>query len=548
MPVIVRSFLKWYQSAPVDGRVEAVQTLAEAYLAGQLGADHAAEAEAALTLVLDDVSPVVRRALAWALALSEHAPRHLLVGLAHDRPEVAGLILARSPQLRDADLIDCVKTGDALAHLAIAMRSSVSVDVAHALANVAGADALVALCENPGADIDPTSFSRMAARHPSAGALRDVLSRRDDLPSSVRQSLVASVSADLMAMMGMTGWMERGRATRLVTDTSEMATVRLALEAADLGPFVEHLRATGQLTPSLLLRGLLCGESTLFGAALAVLTPLSPRRIAGILKGRGAPLLAVYNKAGLPAGLYPAFEAGLAAIRDLKFVTDEAGPRLSRAIIQSVLSACLTRTESGLQPLLAMLRRFDAEAAREEARMLTADLMRQDAPETLEARITPEIDLDAFADALHVAGEGDSAIERVEMCEMTDVAADIIAEPESALPEEAAEPAEIDIEAADADLVPVEDLLSRAEMRLRRIVHPISRAAQPEPVMQVAEPVTAADDDSYRAELDALFAEAFATEADDLPPPSQGSLRVIDQRDQLDESYFANWDIRRNAA
>ena len=139
MPVIVRSFLKWYQSAPVDGRVEAVQTLAEAYLAGQLGADHAAEAEAALTLVLDDVSPVVRRALAWALALSEHAPRHLLVGLAHDRPEVAGLILARSPQLRDADLIDCVKTGDALAHLAIAMRSSVAVDVAHALANGAAA-------------------------------------------------------------------------------------------------------------------------------------------------------------------------------------------------------------------------------------------------------------------------------------------------------------------------------------------------------------------------------------------------------------------------
>ena len=84
MPVIVRSFLMWYQSASVDGRVEAVSAMAEAYLTGQLGENSTEEAEAALTLVLDDASPVVRRALAWALALSEKAPRHLLVGLAHE--------------------------------------------------------------------------------------------------------------------------------------------------------------------------------------------------------------------------------------------------------------------------------------------------------------------------------------------------------------------------------------------------------------------------------------------------------------------------------
>ena len=558
MPVIVRSFLKWYQSASVDGRVEAVSAMAEAYLTGQLGENSAEEAEAALTLVLDDASPVVRRALAWALALSEKAPRHLLVGLAHDRPEVAGLVLARSPQLRDADLIDCVKTGDRLAHLAIAMRSSVSAEVGHALAGVAGGEALVALCQNPGADLFAQSFACMVERHPSDGALRDVLSRRDDLPSAVRQSLVASLSHDLLAMMGTTGWLEPGRASRLVTDTSEMASVRLALEAPDLGPFVEHLRATGQLTPSLLLRGLLCGDSTLFGAALATLTDLSPRRIAGILKGRGAPLLALYNKAGLPSGLYPAFEAGLAAIRELKLVAGEAMPVLSRPVIQSVLAACLQRTDAGLHPLLAMLRRFDAEAAREEARVLTADLMREDAPQTLDACVVPAMSPDDFIEALDHAPAGDEMIERVELFDLAgtdidDAPAELVGEATVAQ----VMPGEFTVGAAVADEIApqsvgesMDEAVSRFELRLRRLLTPEPRVAAPLPVAVDAQVADVRDEEAtYHSELDALFAEAFAPAGAAPPAPSQGALRVIDRlADQLDESYFANWDIRRNAA
>ncbi|MDE2363562.1 MAG: hypothetical protein KGM42_12855, partial [Hyphomicrobiales bacterium] len=48
--------------------------------------------------------------------------------------------------------------------------------------------------------------------------------------------------------------------------------------------------------------------------------------------------------------------------------TDDAGAKLSRAMIERVLTACETADSRQLGSLMALLRRFDMEAAREEAR------------------------------------------------------------------------------------------------------------------------------------------------------------------------------------
>lgn len=549
--MIVRSFLKWYQTAPVSDRVEAVEAMAQAYLSEQLGADDPAEAEAALTLVLDDPAASVRRALAWKLALSERAPRHLLIGLAHDRAEVSSLILARSPQLRDADLIDCARTGQALSHLAIAMRFTLSEAVCAVLAEVAGGDALVALCRNPGADIPADSFGVMVRRHPDHGALREALAERDDLPTVVRQSLVASLSNQLLAFVGRTGMIESGRAERLIGDSRELATLRLAFEAADLGAFVEHLRETAQLTPSLLLRGVLSSDDTLLGAALVSLTGTAPRRVAGILKGRGPAFRALYARAGLPHHLCAAFDAALGVIHATKQRDAMQEPVLNRSIIQTVLAACLGGDEAVMRPVLALLRRFDAEAAREDARRLTASLLREEAPAIIasgeidadEVLALPMIDLDAFEHEIMEELSIEHALDAVG--DEPDLAADPVEadmvepvfDPVSELPAAPAQPTfhyEVPVvyipEVAPEIAAPVEPVVE-------------------EPVvaeLDADDPLIAEDNLRYHDELDTLFASAFGT---DTPAPSTGALRVVESLDdQLDESYFNSWDIRRNAA
>ena len=68
--MIVRHFLQWVRTAPAGNRAEATSALARAYLYSDLSRDDRIAAEGAMVMLLDDPSPLVRRALAEALAAS----------------------------------------------------------------------------------------------------------------------------------------------------------------------------------------------------------------------------------------------------------------------------------------------------------------------------------------------------------------------------------------------------------------------------------------------------------------------------------------------
>ncbi len=73
--MIVRQFLQWIRHAPPGERAEATSALARAYLYSDLSPDDLAAAEGAMIMLLDDPSPLVRRALAEVFASSQKAPR-----------------------------------------------------------------------------------------------------------------------------------------------------------------------------------------------------------------------------------------------------------------------------------------------------------------------------------------------------------------------------------------------------------------------------------------------------------------------------------------
>jgi uncharacterized protein (DUF2336 family) len=73
--MIVRQFLHWVRQAPAGERAEATSALARAYLYSDLSPDDLAAAEGAMIMLLDDPSPLVRRALSDAFASADKAPR-----------------------------------------------------------------------------------------------------------------------------------------------------------------------------------------------------------------------------------------------------------------------------------------------------------------------------------------------------------------------------------------------------------------------------------------------------------------------------------------
>src|SRR5271155_5022036 len=121
--MIVRHFLDWVRTAPAGKRAEATGALARAYLYSDLSREDAASAEGALLMLLDDASPLVRRALADTLAASAKAPPAIVMALAADQPQIAAPVLALSPLFVDADLVDAVATGGGAVQAAIACRA-----------------------------------------------------------------------------------------------------------------------------------------------------------------------------------------------------------------------------------------------------------------------------------------------------------------------------------------------------------------------------------------------------------------------------------------
>src|SRR5258708_31927805 len=102
--MIVRQFLHWVRTALPGERAEATSALARAYLFSYLGADDRGAAEGAMIMLLDDASPLVRQALAEALASSHKAPPAVIHALARDPPDVAALVTERCPPFTVARL------------------------------------------------------------------------------------------------------------------------------------------------------------------------------------------------------------------------------------------------------------------------------------------------------------------------------------------------------------------------------------------------------------------------------------------------------------
>lgn len=375
--MIVRRFLLWARNASPGDRADAVAALAKAYLYSDLSAEDRWEAETALTAMLDDRSAMVRCAMAESLAKSPYAPRHIMVALAGDQPDVAAIVLARSPILIDADLVDAAALGDERIQCAVASRPHLSPGVSAALAEIAGPAALAILAANPGADISEAALIRTVARHGASPALREALIARPGLPADVAQAVAAALAASLQDFVVGCGWLSSERGGRVAREARERTAVTLSsrAEGDDRERLVSYLRASSQLTPGLILRAILSRELSFADAAFAELAAIPLGRASAILcGGRGQGFRALFARAGLPEKLRPAFESALEAARASGGHAGGSRATLSRRVVEATLAACDAFPADEAGRLVALLRRFEVEAARDEARRIADEL------------------------------------------------------------------------------------------------------------------------------------------------------------------------------
>ena len=364
--MVIEHLLKWIRTARVAERAAAASALARIFNERDLSFEQRCAAEAALTLLMDDPSAKVRMAIAEALSMSRHAPLQIVSALASDQPDVAAMIIARSPLLTDSDLVERVADGSVATQKLVAGRPRVSLQVAAALAELAEVEACVVLARNSGAEIATISFRRMIERHGDNAGLRGALLEHPALPSDCRHMLVIRVGEVLKQSTLLQRAIGATRAERVTRD----ACVRASLTLIDGTPteehaaLVEHLRLSGELTASFVIRTVAHGKIDFFGASLIALTGQAEHRVRALLaNGQDLAVSALMRAAGLADSIHRVILAALKVWREVA-----SGKRIAGAQEVSWLMLREIGGQSAEGDMATLLRSIHIDALRDNAR------------------------------------------------------------------------------------------------------------------------------------------------------------------------------------
>jgi uncharacterized protein (DUF2336 family) len=324
-----------------------------------------------LRVMAGDAAELVRRALSETLKASPLVPRDVALRLARDVESVCLPLLTCSPAFSDRDLTEIVRLGGPVRQLAIARRPQLSRAVTDVMAEHGCERATAAACANPGADFAEDSLQKAIARFETSEKVLAAIAYRAVLPLSVTERLITLVSDQVRDHLVSTHAVSPTTALEIAVGAAERATVDLvdqAGRAADVKAFVAHLHATHRLTASLLLRAVAHGHMTFFEWGVAELAGVPHHRTWLMIHDAG-PLgfRAIYERAALPARLFPAFRAAVDTFHAMEF---DGGAKDCERFQQKMLHRFLTQpTSAAREDVDYLLERMDrlAEAAKETA-------------------------------------------------------------------------------------------------------------------------------------------------------------------------------------
>jgi uncharacterized protein (DUF2336 family) len=292
-----------------------------------------------------DVELDVRRAVSHSLRRAQKLPHDVALRLANDVEAVALPILATSPVLTDADLVDIMLSGSGKKHEAIAGRADVSELVADVLVKQAGEAAVAVLMGNPTAHIAAASLGTAIDRFADSDRVKGSMVHRAELPATIAERLVVLVSQKLQAFLVSHHELPLSLATDIVLQSRERATLHLSLGSGEqeLERMVRQMHRNNRLTPLLVLRALCLGDLAFFETALAVMAKVLVSNARILIHDAGPNGLAsLYEKAGMPPRLLAAVRVAVDVVCGTEF---DGGERDRERHRSRVITRILTQFE-----------------------------------------------------------------------------------------------------------------------------------------------------------------------------------------------------------
>lgn len=337
----IRTLVK---GATPDERAVAAHKLCRNIDRYELSDEERVQAQEILRVMAADAGELVRRALAVTLKNSTIVPRDVALRLAKDVESIALPMLSSSPVFTDEDLAEIVRLGGPVRQVVIAKRPRVSQTVTNAIVEYGVERAVEAACANDNADFADRALAKVIERFEKSERVLAAVAYRAALPLAITEKLIDLVSEEVRDHLLNHHALSPDLALEIAMGAKERATIDLvdqAGRAPDVKSFVAHLHKHERLNASLLLRSLAHGHMTFFEWSLAELASVPHHRTWLMIHDAGPlGLRAIYERAGLPARLFPAFRAGVDTFHSMEF---DGGARDRERFQERMLQRFLTQ-------------------------------------------------------------------------------------------------------------------------------------------------------------------------------------------------------------
>ncbi|HET6971607.1 MAG TPA: DUF2336 domain-containing protein [Phenylobacterium sp.] len=260
----------------------------------------------------------IRHRLSHKLAAADWAPNALVNVLALDDIEIARPIIARSPVLKDLDLVRLLVEATIEHQIEVARRPRLSQTVIAAILEQAEPAVLTALAGNTTAELTAADMEELVEASRQVAAMRTPLSQHPKLTGqlakrlylwaglALRQGLAERFRLDITVLDQALAASVAEAHHGVANDDAQPRTAREGEREAMEQRLVDKLHAAGQLRPGYLIRALREGRLGLFAAGLAILGRFEPGQVQATLDSDRPELLALACAAvGIDRSVFP---------------------------------------------------------------------------------------------------------------------------------------------------------------------------------------------------------------------------------------------------
>ena len=325
-----------------------------------------------MTILANDMAELVRRTLAITLRNSPRLPRTVALKLAQDAEAISIPVLEGSPSFTEEDLIELALSVSSSKQRAIAARAIVSEALTEVLSEHGEAATVSTLAANNGAEWTDHAFDHAIIRFGNDEDVQNAIVNREEIPIHIAEKLVSLASGQVFDVLVNKHALPAQVAIDLAAGARERAIIDLVEQvgrATDLQGFASQLNLNGRLTHSLITRALCMGHMAFVEHALAELSGVSHARVWLMIHDAGPlGLQAVFDRAGLPRKMLPAYRAAISTFHQTKLDGQQGDrSRFRTQMIERVLTQFQAIARDDLDYLLEKLDAYADEARKSDA-------------------------------------------------------------------------------------------------------------------------------------------------------------------------------------